>query len=430
MKLDITPLAALCDQKVEVRITGLSPCGKVKISASMRLPWAKSVLYESAAWFTADAEGRVDCSRQCPESGSYDFADSMGLIVSMTSQDPHAMEKVSRTISIEENLFIDIVAESGQDQASVRLERWFKAPDIQHLCISDDFAGEFYHADLPGRQTILFLGGSGSNLAVNALIAAPLASHGFNVLSVAYFGEKGLPSQLSGIPLEYFERVFSWLEKNPFTAGRQILVLGMSKGAELALLLASRYPFIKKVATWAPHAYSFQGIAYKDESSWTYQGKPIPYIHAPNRWVFAEMLQGMVRNEPFHFTPVYRKALAQATNRAEARIRVEDAQADLLLVTSTDCGMWNTYEGSLEIMDTLKKQNYSHYYDLVVYENAGEPYLVPYVIPLSHSSVKMAPRLILSMGGTLEGNARAQAGAWQEALAFFGREEKQFQIDR
>jgi hypothetical protein len=42
---------------------------KVKISASMSLPWAKDVVFESAAWFTADADGRVDLSRQKPDSG-------------------------------------------------------------------------------------------------------------------------------------------------------------------------------------------------------------------------------------------------------------------------------------------------------------------------------------------------------------------------
>jgi hypothetical protein len=56
---------------------------------------------------------------------------------------------------------------------------------------------------------------------------------------------------------------------------------------------------------------------------------------------------------------------------------------------------------------------------LIVYENAGEPYLVPYVFPMSVSSVKMAPRLVLSMGGTLEGNAHARADSWEKAIEFF-----------
>ena len=88
MKLDIQPIVAPCDQKLDIRVSDLPAHGKVKISASSCLPWAEDVLYESAAWFTADADGQVDPSRQKPDSGSYDFGDSMGLIVSVRSQDP------------------------------------------------------------------------------------------------------------------------------------------------------------------------------------------------------------------------------------------------------------------------------------------------------------------------------------------------------
>lgn len=421
MELHIQPLVALCDQKINFSISELPPNGKVKISASMRLPWARSVLYESSAWFTADGNGQVDLAYQKPDSGSYDFVDSMGLIVSMKSRDPKAMEKTAQNISVNESMFIEIVAECGTKHTGVKLERRFKAPEVKNEIISDGFVGEFFYSGNPENKTIVWLGGSGSNLAVNALVCAPLASHGFNVLSVPFFGEKGLPAQLSRVPLEYFEKVFTWLAKHPLTAGKEVRILGMSKGAELALLLASRYPLITQVAVWAPHAYCFQGIAFRNESSWTYAGKDLPYIRLKNRWLLGDALNCFIKNKPFGLTFTYKKGVESANNQEDARIKVENAQADLLLVTSTDCGMWNTYDGSVEIMETLRQHNYPHAYDLVVYEQAGEPYLVPYVIPLSINSVKLAPRLVLSTGGTLEGNARAQVGAWDKAIEFFGR---------
>jgi hypothetical protein len=269
MKLHIQPLVALVDQKLDICVSELPAHGKVKISASMSLPWAKDVLFDSVTWFTADAEGRVDLSRQKPDAGSYDFIDSMGPIVSMKSQDPKAMEKITQNISVNESLLINFLAECEQERASARLERLFKTPEIKSQRITGKFVGEFFYSEDPQNPTILWIGGSGSNLAINSLICAPLASHGFNVLAVPYFAEDGLPSQLSRIPLEYFEKVFAWLEDNPITAKKEIQILGMSKGAELALILASRYPFIKRMVLWAPHAYCFQGIAFKNESSWT-----------------------------------------------------------------------------------------------------------------------------------------------------------------
>lgn len=420
MRLNIHPLVALCDEKINISISELPPSGKVKLSASMSLPWAKTVFFESYAWFTADSTGHVDLSTQKPDSGTYDFVDSMGLIVSVKSKDPKAMEKITQNISVNENLFINIVAECGEERASARLERLFKTPGIKCQRISDEFVGELFYSDDPNNKTIVWIGGSGSRLGINSVIAAPLASHGFNVLSVPFFGEKGLPAQLSRIPLEYFERVFTWLRNHPLTAGKEIQILGMSKGAEVALILASRYPFITKVALWAPHAYCFQGIAFKNESSWSYKGQDLPYIHLRNRWVYASMLSGFIKNKPFEFASIYKKGVAVAQNKDTARIKVEDAHADMLLVTSKDCGMWNTYDGCIEIMSTLQKHNYPYTYDLVNYENAGEPYLVPHVFPAGENSLKMAPRLMLSMGGSLEGNARARADSWERTIKFLG----------
>lgn len=422
MKLDVQPRVALCDQKIEICISGLPAYGKVKISASMRLPWATSVLYESFGWFSADAMGAVDLSKQKPEpGGSYDFIDSMGLIVSMKSRDPKAIEKIGQGISVDNPLFIDIVAECGQERASARLERLFKSDDIHSLRISDEFVGELFYSDQPGNKTILWIGGSGSGLGVNAPVAALLASHGFNVLSLPFFGEKGLPAQLSEIPLEYFERVFAWLAKNPITSGKEINILGMSKGAEVALLLAARYPFISRVAAWAPHAYCFQGLAFKNESSWSYAGKPLPFIRLKNRWIFADAIGCFIQNKPFGFTHTYIKGLEAATNKEAARIKIENAQADLLLFTSKDCGMWNTYDGSVELMERLRACHYSHSYDLVVYEDAGEPYYAPYVIPAGESKLKMGPRLVLDMGGTLQGNAHAREDTWEKTIEFLGQ---------
>ena len=88
-------------------------------------------------------------SRQKPDSGSYDFVDSMGLIVSVKSQNPKAMEKVAQNISVGESMFIGILAECGQEQASVKLERLFKTPEIKSQRISDEFAGEFFYLKHP-----------------------------------------------------------------------------------------------------------------------------------------------------------------------------------------------------------------------------------------------------------------------------------------
>ncbi|NMB55971.1 MAG: acyl-CoA thioesterase [Leptolinea sp.] len=419
MKLQIQPLAALSDKKLDIIVSGVPPKSRVRLNASMRFPWAKDVLYESAAWFTADKIGEVNLSLQKPDEGSYDFIDPMGLVVSVKSRDPKALQKIAQHISINEIMYIEFSAECEGEKVYATVERYFKASDIKSKRILDEFIGELFYTDDPGRPTILFIGGSGSGLDVDAPISAALASHGFNVLSVSFIGEYNLPPQLSRVPLEYFEKVIDWIKQNPITRGKDIWLLGMSKGAEVALILASRHSEITRVALWAPHAYCFQGIAFKNESSWTDKGIDVPYIRIKNRWVFRHTLDCFVKNRPFGYTPVYQKSLEAADNKEEARIRVENSKADFLFFTSKDCGMWNTYDGSVDIMDTLRKNEYPHNYALIVYDEAGEPYYVPYVIPASETSVKIFPRLVFSTGGTLQGNAHAREDAWEKTIEFF-----------
>jgi len=70
-------------------------------------------------------------------------------------------------------------------------------------------------------------------------------------------------------------------------------------------------------------------------------------------------------------------------------------------------------------METLRNMNYRYRYDIVVYENAGETFYVPYIIPYGDAKIKIAPRLTFSLGGTLEGNAHLQGWFMGKNYAFF-----------
>jgi len=182
-------------------------------------------------------------------------------------------------------------------------------------------------------------------LGANLPMASLLASHGFNVLTLAYFSEKGVPAKLAEIPLEYFEKAFDRLKNNPVTAGKGLYLHCTSKGGELGLLLASRYPFIKKVAAFAPHAYCFQGLGFKNVSSWIYEGKQIPYIRTKSGTLIADMLGCFIKNKPFGYTHTYKTSLLSATNKENARIKIENAQADILLFAGKQDNIWNSYDG-------------------------------------------------------------------------------------
>jgi pimeloyl-ACP methyl ester carboxylesterase len=420
MEFYVSPISALCDTPLDIGVRGLSRGALVTISTSLHYPWAPGLEFTSSAHFRANDQGQIDLAKQAPESGDYNFIDSMGLIASLHSADPNAFKKILSGIGINESLHIDFTAQCGDEQATIQVERCFLATVVIREQIHDDFVGELFYSKHTTGPVIVWIGGSGSNMGINALVCGPLASHGCAVLSLPFFNEPGLPQALSHIPLEYFDKALEWLTQHPITAGRPIWLLGMSKGAEAALLVASRHPDISKVAVWAPNAWCFQGIALKNESSWTLGGKNLPYIRLKTSWLLSELLHCFVTNTPFGFTNVYRRGIEQAKNREVARIPVEQSHADFLLVAGDECGMWNTLEGSHELMDTLKRRKGGQEQELIVYQHTGEPYLVPYVIPCDYHSVRIAPRLTLDSGGSLEGNFRALVGAWQRTLSFFG----------
>jgi len=420
MEIHVDKPVSMADSKLEIFVSGLPPKGRLKLQATMSVPWAKSVEFGSEAEFTADENGTVDLSKQAPASGDYQEASSMGLITSMRFVSG-TLSEFAENISADGSIIIDLRAECGPATAEVQIKRLLSSPDVKTERITEPFVGAFYYSENPGNKTVLLLGGSGGKLCVNLPMASLLASHGFNVLTIAYFSEPGLPKELVNIPLEYFDAVFDWLAANPYTKGKDLYLHCTSKGGELGLLLASQRPVIKKVAAFAPHAYCFQGVSFtKHASSWTRKNRELPYIRLQFRTLYADMLGCFIRNKPFGYTHTHVMGLKRAHNKDEARIRVEGAKADFLLFSGKQCNMWNAYDGCVAIMGALDQVGYTYGFEHIAYEDAGEPFYVPYIIPESiRLSVKIAPRLSLAMGGTLQGNTEAVIDSWERMLEFF-----------
>ena len=82
---------------------------------------------------------------------------------------------------------------------------------------------------------VLVIGGSGGSEP--SYLGEALARAGIGALSVAYFGRPGLPGQLRDIALEYFLGSLGVLEQ-ALAPGVPLVVLGMSRGSEAAMLTA------------------------------------------------------------------------------------------------------------------------------------------------------------------------------------------------
>jgi nucleolar protein 56 len=126
-------------------------------------------------------------------------------------------------------------------------------------------------------------GGVREELAANSPGMASPAS------AVAYLGADRLPPTIVEVPLEYVERAARWLAERPAVTGSPVGVVGASKGAELGLLAASRFPeLIGPVVAIAPASVVFFGLDRQGDdpsamsrSSWSYRGRPVPFVPYP-----------------------------------------------------------------------------------------------------------------------------------------------------
>ncbi|MCI2425662.1 dienelactone hydrolase [Candidatus Acetothermia bacterium] len=238
---------------------------------------------------------------------------------------------------------------------------------MEHKEVSENgLVGDFYYRKSGKKYlTIILLGGSEGGKPTTESEIEKTVERGYAVLSLAYFGMKGLPRSLESIPLEYFERAISWLAEQPTVVPNHYAVEGVSKGGELALLLASRYPEIRAVVGIVPGSVVFQGIPrgfYAPRSSWSYKGQELPYV--PCRFSF-DMIKAILTQK---FVGVYTRSLKNKEAVERATIPVEKINGPILLVSGKHDEMWPSTYMSNQIVERLEKHDFKHRYEHIACE--------------------------------------------------------------
>jgi len=251
------------------------------------------------------------------------------------------------------------------------------------------------------RPGIIVLGGSGGGINWQNSIAELLAENGYSALALAYFGMEGLPQYLSEIPLEYFEKALNWLRSHPQVDSERIGVIGVSKGGELALLLASLFPDLKVVVVYVPSNVIFQSIAkeFSKTSSWSYHNRPLPFVPYKITENF----------NPDNLAEMYDESLEQEEYLEKAVIRVENIKGPILLLSGKEDKVWPSTKMSQMIMERLKRHKFHYAYEHKAYENAG--HLISWI---DHPEPT-------KRGGTKEGMDFAQKDSRKRFLKFFKR---------
>jgi len=239
--------------------------------------------------------------------------------------------------------------------------------DVQYTVTSDlhkvevPHTGAIYTAFHPAAETrskskkplLFFLGGSeGGIWTGNDPIVLSLRTQGYHVVTVGYFKMPGISKQLTRIDLEPFGKAIELFKKHPGVDPDRIGIVGGSKGAELALLLATRYPDIHLVATFVPSHVLFQGIniaLFSHHSSWRYQGEELPFVpYDPFSWA---ALKGVLSGE--NYRDMHLQALQNREAVRTATIPVEKINGPIFLLSATRDQFWPSTPMSERIMHRL-----------------------------------------------------------------------------
>lgn len=192
-------------------------------------------------------------------------------------------------------------------------------------------------------------------------------AQGFAVLGLAYFGSEGSSRYLDRVSLNAVHDAIMEAARDPRINHQCIVVMGGSKGAELALMLASQFPDIKAVVGIVPGSAIFPALtATMNTSSFALDDQPLPFVPVP--WsAMPELVTGDLRG-------VWEKMMQNSQAMSEAAIPVENINGPIFLLSATQDEFWPSTEMSQQMQDRLTAAGYAHPVEHVaIVGGHGEP---------------------------------------------------------
>ncbi|GGY98483.1 acyl-CoA thioester hydrolase/BAAT C-terminal domain-containing protein [Streptomyces poonensis] len=248
---------------------------------------------------------------------------------------------------------------------------------------------------------------AGSSGRVERERARLLAGQGMTAVSIRWFGGPRQSPGVCEIPLETFTAAVGLLRAH---GAARIGVLGVSKGAEAALLTAVHDPRVDVVVALSPTSRVWcnvgpgrDGVRHPWRSSWTWRGRALPFVPLDDSWTPAEPDGGPVAVRGWY--ELSERTFAHLVPSAE--IPVERARADLVLVAGGDDAMWPSLPFARQL--ARRRRSTGSAVRLIARPDAGHRPRLP-----GESPAPASPRF--RYGGTPEADALLGAAAWPHLL--------------
>ena len=280
--LTVSPTTAVMDVPVSVRLTGLPTSAAITVTATAKDD--RGVVWSASAVYRSNAAGQLSLD-QAPMSGSYTGANPMGLFQFMKPPASAPLDDTALFPPSTGEFVVNLAASAGGRKlaSTVAHRRSPLTAGVTERSYRPATAGIYATLYLPAKQTgrhpaVLAFGGSEGGESQD-LAAALLASHGYPTMSLAYFAEPGLPATLTDVPLDYFAKALAVLRAAPGVDPGHVLVSGISRGGEAALLIGAYFPnLVNGVIAGVPSSVVNPALPDFTKPAWLLAGKPLPFV--------------------------------------------------------------------------------------------------------------------------------------------------------
>ena len=260
---------------------------------------------------------------------------------------------------------------------------------MEYVTVAQEGFYGLYHVpvkDHDPKKVVIVVGGSEGNENIPMNVGAMFARCGIAALGICYWNVDGLPKELVRVPVDPFEKAILWLKKKGY---EKIIMYGISKGAELALLCASLMPDICGVVALSPMHCIWGGMygnksmaskTFSSASEFTYRGKDFPCMTAHLK--YGPAIRNLILHQQFELSYIYEEPLKHFDE--DTAIHVENIQGNILFIYAKEDLMWPSKEAVAYMVNRLEKHRFAFRVDVLEYEKASH-----ILVPLNPSKLKM-----------------------------------------
>ena len=375
-------------------------------------------LIYSFACFKTDIKGQIQLNKNKPILATYSGADSLGIFWSMTEPTYINEELPFEVKNLESNTIYFQVEADGKTIAKNELQLILQTHDItcEEIRNKDMAANFYYPKNKKNVPLIIMLGGSNGGIREVDDRAKIISSHGYAVLALAYFRMENLPKSIERIPLEYFLNSIDRAKDKQFIDTSKIIIIGVSKGAEAALLIASMRSDIKGAIAFVPSNVIWQGVpngpSFVSKPSWTLNGRDLPFLKCSFSFSFFGKFVSNAKQ--IEMREIFQTIFTEDKSKIKpALIEVEKINGPILLFAGKDDKLWPSYDMCQMMENRLDSLNFEYQVECFYYDNAGHFIFGPDLMPtISYKYDKFA------WGGKDSENSAAQIDTWDKMIRF------------